>query len=321
MPCDDLGVGRILSGFLVERYVRILATAIAATLFLSAFTACGGGNSSSSSNANGPLTGNWQLSLVQGEPRPQTTIGVSGFLSESNGAVTGSVQVPAIGDGTNDCGGIGQLTGSINNQNISFSITPGGTALNFAGTISSDNTSMSGSYQAVGGACFTKATTGTWSALLVPPLNGSFTGTLSDSEYMTLLTGVSPPAPIAVSGTITQSPNSGNASNATLTGTITAVGYPCFTTVSVTGTISGQNVYLDVFNFQGAQIGTLGVPGLPGVAGTPAIVTSSSSGVSLIGTGQGGLALGFSGSPPCPPLATSSGNVTTDVTNVAFSFQ
>jgi hypothetical protein len=137
---------------------------------------------------------------------------------------------------------------------------------------------------------------------------------------MSLLTGVNPPAPIAVSGTFTQSANAG-ASNATLTGTITAIGYPCFTTVSLSGTISGQSVYLNVFDYSGVQIGTLGVPGVAGIAGTPATVVPSSNVLSLTGSGQAGLSLGSSGVPPCPALNGNGTNVTTDTTSVAFTLQ
>ena len=298
--------------------VKVLVIALLALPCL-ILAACGGGSSSNATS--GPLSGNWQMNLQQVDPA-QKALFVSGFLQQSKDTLSGSVQGPTITNqsGVTNCAGTALVAGTISGQNVTFSVNPGGTVFSFTGIVSADNTTMSGTYEAQGGACFTTPTTGTWNAVLVPPLNGTFAGTLSDSTYMSLLTGVDPPAPIAVSGSFSQSTNAG-ASNATLTGTITAVGYPCFTTVSLSGTISGQNVYLNVFDYSGVQIGTLGVPGVAGIAGTPATVVPSSGSLSLAGSGQAGLSLGSSGVPPCPALNGNGTNVTTDTTTVAFTLQ
>ena len=292
-------------------------------LLLLILTACGGGNSSSTP-AGGPLTGNWQLNLVQEYPRPQTLLSVSGFLVEANNALTGSVQVPSVAS-QNHCGGVSSLTGTVSSQSVALSVNEGGSVLGFTGTISSDGKSMAGSYVAEGGSCFNISTTGTWTALLIPPLNGNFTGTLTSSSYMSLLTGVTPPAPIAVSGTINQGANAG-ASNATLTGTITAVGYPCFSSATMSGTISGQNVYLNIFDYKGDQIGTLGQPsGSAGTPGFPATVVINGSAVSLVDANIDGLFLGiFTGtgeSGPCPPINNGSSTQTFDGVSTVFNFQ
>ena len=307
--------------------MRILPITLLASLLITS-AACGGGQSSP--QANGPLTGNWQLNLVQNYPAPQTQLAASGFLVESSDGLTGSVVGPTIAsaNGTHDCGGVGPVTGTISEQNVTFSLSPGGTVFNFTGTISSDNASMAGSYQATGGACFVQAgTTGTWTASLIPPLNGSFTGQISGSSYMALLTGVNPPPPIAVSGSITQTTNEGGGS-ATLTGTIIAVGYPCFSNGSLTGTISGQNVYLDIYDYNGAFIGTLGQPsGSAGTPGSPATVVVSPSGISLVDTSDVGLFLGtFTGVGvvgPCPPIfnAVLGATQTNDSGSVALNLQ
>ena len=302
--------------------MRILAASSLALLLLLSASCGGGSGSGSSSNApDGPLSGNWQLNLVQNYPAPQTLLSVSGFLVESSSGLTGSVQGPTIisPNGKRDCGGVGPVVGTITGQSVTFSLSPGGTVFDFTGSISSDNTTMSGSYQALGGACFTKPTSGSWSASLIPPLNGTFAGTLSNSEYMTLLTGVSPPAPIAVSGTFAQTENFG-ASNATLTGTINAVGYPCFQSVSVSGTISGQNVILSVFGYGGTQIGVLGT------SSGPAVAASGPDGITLSTVGTNGtLTLGKVSATtsvgPCPPLNGGSGTKVGDTTVVSFSFQ
>jgi hypothetical protein len=296
--------------------VRTLAKILLGFLLLS-LVACGGGTRPSSPTS-GPLSGNWQLKMTQ-FPHSTVPLLASGFLLESNNALTGSVQGPTVlnSDGSvTTCGGVGALTGSISGQNITFSLDPGGTVLNFTGSISSSNTSMSGQYQALGGPCFASSTTGTWKATLVPPLNGNFTGTLSSSQYMAALTGLPDPPPIIVSGTLAQSPNIG-ANNASLTGTITAQGYPCFVTASLTGTISGDAVLLSVYGFNGDLIGSIGLQ-------SPATVTTGASGTSL-NTDVSGLLIGSSASGhltgPCPLIETSSGTpISFDTAAVSLTF-
>lgn len=296
---------------------RKVFPATACACLLSLLTACGS-TPRSSNPTGGALSGNWQLSLFQEEPRPTQTLAVSGFVRESSNSLSGSFAFPQSTVNGN-CAGVATVTGTVNGQSIQLSANQGGTVLSFTGTISSDGQSMSGNYQGLGGGCFTRPTTGTWSGILIPPLNGNFTGTLSNSTYMPLVNGVVPPAPIAVTGTLTQSPNNG-ASNATLQGTITAVGYPCFSTASLTGTISGANVILALFGYNGEQIGSIGSPNTPGVA------AAGSAGPTLTGTGgTSGLTLGGSTPTgvfgPCPPLLNNGALQPDDTANVAFSFQ
>jgi hypothetical protein len=287
------------------RAAKALATTVLACLSLLVISC--GGSSSTTPGGSGALTGNWQVNLTQDYPLPVTQLNVSGFVVQSDNTLTGSVQVPT--DGTLfHCGGVSPLEGTISGQTVAFSVNEGGALVNFTGTLGTDGSSMTGSYQAVGGACFPgTSTTGTFSTFLVPPLNGNFTGTLN-SSYMELLTGATEMVPVTVSGTMSQTSNAG-ASNATLTGTITAVGYPCFSTATLSGTISGQNVYMNVFGYNGQQLGTLGQPpaSAGGVGATPATVVVSSTGISLVGSGTAGLTLGVTTgigqSGPCPPLA------------------
>jgi hypothetical protein len=296
--------------------MRIYWTAVVALLGL-AVASCGAGTPTPT--ASGALSGNWQINMLENFPTAQTELSVSGFLVESPGVLTGSVQGPTVlsSNGQHDCGGVGAVNGTINDQTVAFSTSPGGTVFNFSGSLTGPS-SMAGSYQALPGDCFDHDSTGTWTATQVPLLSGNFTGTLTNSAYMTLLTGVSPSAPITVSGSLTQSSNAGTAS-ASLSGTINAVGYPCFSSAALTGTISGQNVILAVYGYDGTQIGTLGL------ASAPAQASSGSTGTTLTGTGQGGLVLGkvtaTSTVGPCPPLNGGSGNTIGDSTDVAVTFQ
>ncbi len=296
----------------------VAALFLAFVLFL--VSSCGGGGSSSSQN--GPLSGNWQLAFQQEFPHPPITFPVSGFLLQSKNSVTGSFVVPG------DCSGAGPVTGTLSGQSVTLTINEGGSTLTLTGQVSSDNKSMAGSYAGVGGGCGATSTTGTWSAILVPPLTGNFTGTISNSTYMELVTGVTPPAPIMVSGTMTQSSNIG-ASNASLSGTITATTYPCFYTASLTGTITGQNVDLTVYGL-GPQIGYIGQNPTSGL-GTPAMVTADAgSALSLTATNTGngdGLELGILtegvSSGPCPQVldGTLGIEIENDSADVSLTFQ
>jgi hypothetical protein len=274
--------------------------------------ACGSGNSSSSSN-NGPLSGNWQITASQ--ERPPAQFSVSGFLLQSNSSVTGTVARPGQG-----CAGPVPLTGTVSGQNVTLSVNSG--TMSLTGSISSDGKSMSGVYETLQGDCTRQATTGTWTALQVPPITGKFTGTLSNSAYMQVVTGVIPPAPIAVSGSLSQSDNIGSA-NATLTGTITAVEYPCFNTASLTGTISGTSVIFSVFSFDGTQIGSIGIPGNPAflsVGPTRTIL----NGIGSDRSGQGltlGTFVAGQESGPCPKLVGATGTIfEDDFADVALTF-
>jgi hypothetical protein len=303
MGCDFGGAG-------------VAAVAVLAGLLL-AVAGCGSGTPIP--QATGPVSGNWQINMTEDFPSANTQLTVSGFLTQSSSVLTGSLQGPTLlsANGQHDCGGVGQVSGSVNGENVTFSISPGGTSFNFSGSLAAGNT-MSGTYQALAGDCFVHNSTGTWTASLIPTVNGNFTGTLTNSSYMSILTGVSPAAAIVVSGSLTQSSNA-NTSVASLTGTINAVGYPCFSSASLTGTISGQNVILAVYGYDGTQIGTLGV------TSSPAQAASSSTGTTLTGTQQSGLLLGkvtaTSTEGPCPPLNGGSGSTIGDSTDVSLTFQ
>lgn len=295
-----------------------LALCVACALFEAG---CGSSGSSSTAAATGALSGNWQFNLTQNYPTPTEQFSVSGFVADANGTLTGSVQGPTVisSNFKYECGGVGPFSGTVSGQNVTFSVNPGGAVFNFAGTLSSDNTSMTGTYQSLAGACSKKDTTGTFTAVLIPTITGTFTGTLTDSTYMSELTGVSPPTPIAVTGTLTQSASSGG-SNASVTGSITAVSYPCFETVSLTGTISGQNVYLDVYDYTGVEIGTIGTLGVATGLSFPATVVSGSSGLELTGTNVDFSGLNLTtGNGPCPAIGID--NTKSDTTGIDFVIQ
>jgi hypothetical protein len=298
---------------------RMLAVTLLAAFV---FVHSGCGNSPVSSPSVGALSGNWQFNLLKNYPFQQEQLSASGFLQQSNGNLTGSVQGPTTinTNGTATCGGTGPLTGSVNNQTVSFTLNPGGTTINFTGTISPDQKSMSGSYEALGGGCYSYPTSGIWTAFLIPPLNGKFTGTI-DSSYMGALAGlgVGASVPLSVSGSFAQGPSAGS-SAATLTGTITAAGYPCFTTASLTGTISGQNIYLSVYGYNGLQIGTIGQILASGASTSPATLTVTSTGLVVTGsTSTSGFFIDLGN--PCPAVNQLGKSLTTDSGGITLNVQ
>lgn len=295
--------------------MKISVTASLA-LFLLISVGCGGG--SSPVQTSGPLSGNWQVNLIQNYPSPQALLSASGFLNQSSNSLTGSVQGPTIvaANGNTTCGGVGPITGTISGQNVSFSLSPGGTVFNFTGTISSDSTSMSGSYQAETGACFAYPSTGNWTASLIPAMNGNFTGTITNSTYMQTLNPDSA-STINVTGSFMQTPNVG-ANSASLAGTITAQNYPCFSSASVTGTISGNNVVLSVFSYNGDLIGAIG-SATPGAQNAATLTTNA--GIITLTTGAGGITLGTTNSGPCPVIQSNGSSISSDSATLSFTLQ
>lgn len=88
------------------------------------------------------LSGNW-AGTASSSFYPGCTGQISGSLTQNGNELTGS------GSLTGNCigGGSGQITGSINGNNISFGVAfNNNTSINFNGTISSDYRTLSGSY-------------------------------------------------------------------------------------------------------------------------------------------------------------------------------
>jgi hypothetical protein len=222
-------------------FVGLLLGALLATV------SCGGGSSASTQDA--PLSGNWQIILTR-HVNPDPPLIFTGFLLQSGNAVTGSVIL-----GSN-CAGVGPVAGTVDGQNLALTINEFGQNVSLTGTMPSGSTPMGGQFSNLAGGCTDFANTGTWSAIRVTPISGSFHGTFESSTYGTL----------EVAGTLTQGPNTGG-SNATLTGTMTATSAPHFcsflTVAAVTGLISGTTVALNLYGPNGSQITQIGTPSDP----------------------------------------------------------
>jgi hypothetical protein len=236
---------------ILEKTVKLLS-AVFVLCVLAIAVACGGGSKSSATS--GAISGNWEITMVR--HNLATPFIYSGFLLQSGSTITGSV----ILNGGNGCSGVGPVSGTIDSQNLQLDINESGQEVSLTGALSQTGgaPSIAGQFSSVAGGCEDFTSTGTWTAVQIPPLTGTFHGSFST-------TGNSATT-IDVSGTLTQGPNIG-ASNAALSGTMTATSSTAFcaylTTASVTGLISGTSVTLNLFGPDGSQIGQVPAPASP----------------------------------------------------------
>ena len=214
----------------------------------------------------------------------------SGFLLQSGGIVTGSF---ILGAG---CQGVGPVNGTFDGQNLQLTVSEFGQDFSLTATLPSGSAStafIGGQFSTLQGGCVGFTSTGTWTAVRITPLLGSFHGSFVSSSGNGTLD---------VTGTLTQGANIG-ASNATVSGTITASGGQRFcsylSTATITGTISGETLVLNLYGPNGAQ--TAQIPAPP--PEPPAIVTADAASltssysfpqISNVCTGdQGSLTLSF----------------------------
>ncbi|MGA9527767.1 MAG: choice-of-anchor D domain-containing protein [Terriglobales bacterium] len=258
-------------------WVLFFAAMVIATLMLSS---CGGASSSSDSQQSSALSGNWQFTMApqtDGVPGDPTFNGglLGGFFLSSNGSITGQTvySVTSSTSTNGPCsGGAASASITTNGQNVTITEVAGSQTYTLTGTLSADGSSMSGTYNSTAGtavngsACGYAETGSSWSAVSVPPLTGSITGSFHSGGGTANNSGlVNQDFP--VTGTLTQGPNIG-ASNASVTGTLSfidpttgASDYPCFPggSVSVNGGISGNTVVLQLIGTDGSTDGQIGV--------------------------------------------------------------
>jgi hypothetical protein len=256
-----------------------------AALMLLMLTACGGSGSSGGSQQGASLSGNWQFTMASqsdGNSGDPTFSGglQGGFLLTQNGATAGQAvySITSSTSATGPCNS-GSAPVSVTNsgQTVTINVAAGTQSFVLTGTLSSDGSTMSGTYTSTAGTasdgtvCGYAETGLSWSALSVPPLTGAIQGTFHSTggSY-----GLANQDFALVSGTVTQGENIG-ASNATITGTLTfqdpvtlLSDYPCFPLASITGTISGTSVLLQVIGTDGSNLGQIGEPAGAQFSGT-----------------------------------------------------
>jgi hypothetical protein len=225
------------------------------------------------------LSGNWVFSLQEnnGNANPKTQ---SGFLLANQDSVTGGVLLVAP-----PCTGDGAVSGTVTGNNVSLSVSATGLSISLIGTLGSDNSSMSGTYNLLVSGCSLKPESGSWMAILLPTLTGTFQQATSN------LTSNHTGSVYQISGPITQARDTGAASVA-LNGNLTSDS-PCFTAATVSGLIGGPNVVLNLVDSTGAQIGqVVGIwPNIDNTAMPPITTPSVVGKYSLLAQGKGS---------PCP---------------------
>jgi len=263
-----------------------------------ALSGCGG-SSRAGSQVSSSLSGNWQFTMAEqlnSDPtKPSFTGGLQGgFLVQNTGSIAGQAsfmimtQPPAGGGAqpTQCNSGVDQITGTITGQTVNLTAqSSAGQTFTLTGTLSFDNSTMTGSYTSTDGAGCGTATAQNWSATLVPPLTGNIQGFFHSMGGTAGLDAQE----FVVSGAILQAPNTG-ASSAAVTGSLHFVDpttflsdYPCLPTgyVSVTGQISGTVVSLQILGSDGSTIGQIGQT-VPSTASGPQAVTFNSTGAGLV---------------------------------------
>ena len=281
---------------------------LAGLMFLAA---CGGGSSDSSQSNTAPngVVGNWQFTMAP--PPDNSFLGglQGGFLLQQDSSVTGSIayriELPAqAGASPTVCnGGSAPVTGTFDGQNVAITAVAGPQTFTLTGGLSADGLTMMGTYTSTDGQGCGKAETGlSWSAVWVPPLTGSVAG-----NFHSVLSPKLKDQDFPVSGVLTQGPNIG-ASSATVTWTLAFEGYPCLSSASVNGQVSGNSLILQVIANSGSDVGQIGAPA--GYSNpSPVAVLSSAAGTVIQGTNGYGIS-----TSACP-----GGNLAGDIGNVCLA--
>jgi hypothetical protein len=335
---QTITTGRTGREFHSANVARCCAAALllVSTLILAA---CGGGNSGPINNPIPlTLTGNWQFTVASPSDESFTGGIQGGFLVQTGTSATGGATYSVALPGSTVCSsGSANVTATLNGQDVTLTAMAGTQTFSFTGTMSIGGNTMGGTYTSTAGTasdgspCGTAQTGLQWSAVLVPPLFGSFVGSFHSTGGAAGLNNQD----FLVTGVLLQGPIVGGSSVA-VTGSVgftdpnaLVPDYPCAKAANLTGTISGSTVTLQMTGTDGSNLGQIG--GSPGsglgtvtfdstqsgmvlhsVIGTSyALSSSACSGSSLTSPGDSGnVCLGFSGSACQQPFTLSPASVT-----------
>jgi hypothetical protein len=301
--CGRYAAGRDGNGVGV---CRLAVVVLIAVIIMMTLSACGGGGASGNPQPSAGLSGNWQFTMApqtDGNSSDPTFSGglQGGFLLQNGSSITGQLVygITSSASATGVCnGGSAPATAMLSGQKVTITETAGTQGYTLTGTLSSDGSTMMGTYTTTAGTaadgspCGYAETGLSWSAVSV----SAVTGTVQGFFHSTASVPIANQLPLTnqdfvVSGSLTQGPNIG-ASNATVTGTLSFIDlatslsdYPCFSSASVNGQISGNTVVLQIIGTNGAAAGQIG--GTVTNSGmSPATVNSTPNGYVL----QGGIA-------------------------------
>jgi hypothetical protein len=209
-----------------------------------------------------PLAGNWQFSMTN--PPDNSFVGglQGGFLLQNTGGVTGgvvysiSLPQPPPAPPLVCSSGSASVTGTFSGQNVTLTAQAGAVTYNLTGTLSADGLTLSGTYSASDGqGCGTAQTGLPFTATLVPVISGDVQGSFHSVTSIAHLNDQN----FTVTGNLVQGENIG-ASHATVTGTLIFQDYPCLSSASVNGQISGNAVILQIIGPDGLDDGQIGAP-------------------------------------------------------------
>src|SRR5579862_6557385 len=273
-----------------------IVAALVAALALILLSGCGGSSTTGQSQISGQLAGNWQFTMSA--PTDNSFLGglQGGFLLQNNdGSVTGqltyAISLPASSSSSVPTlcnSGSAPVTGNVNGQTVTLTATAFPLTFSLTGTLSASGTTIVGTYSSTDGkGCGTAQSGLQFTAVSIPALSGTVQGFFHSGQTDPALKNLVFP----VTGSFTQGNNIG-ASNATITGTLSFQGYPCLSTASVNGQISGSSVILQLIGTNGLSVGQIGAPATTTSMPLPVAVLSSTAGVVLQGTNGYGVNTG-----------------------------
>jgi hypothetical protein len=204
--------------------------------FVLILSACGGSGNSSSTTGN--FAGNWQMALQRDGTTTFKT--ESGFIVQSGENLTGNFLL----NGSTVCPGVGSAQGQINGSNVSITVSQISQTVNLTGILGSGG-SLSGTYSILASPCGINQV-GTLTAMQVKTLAGMLQGTFTSNKTSGLV--------YQGSGKVTQASNTG-ASAADLSGSMTSSDAPCFSELSMSGSISGTSVVFNLLSTEGLALG------------------------------------------------------------------
>lgn len=212
-----------------------ISTLVVLLILAVAVIGCGGSPSNPTPGPKGqPLDpqGNWLFQFGGGS----TNLSLAGQLYELNPPTVTSNPF-GVAPGSNSCPGSITFSGQASGTNsITLTAVQTGNGITQAitvaltGTIAADQAHMSGTWTLSQGVGCVSNTSGTWTAQLLTPVTGSWTGTVSSGSTN-----------ITVTASLTEVTDQTVPNMGQVTGTVTLNGAPCFANDAFTIGSSGPN--------------------------------------------------------------------------------
>jgi hypothetical protein len=191
----------------------------------------------------GVVTGNWQVKMVADVTGNQRNGG--GFLGQVGQGVNGAFVLAG------SCAGTGNVSGTVDRQSVTLKFGQTGQSLALTGLLSTDGSTMTGTYTNDVTTCGL-IETGMWTATLVQPVQGSFNATFTSNQGA---------GPVHLVGTLTQQPKPNGGTLALITGPLTSTDSTCLVSpsglpITLTGSITGTEIAFTAADPQNSGLGT-----------------------------------------------------------------